>query len=77
MRKCLHKVFTLLIRYLNRTYIGVARETWPLQSFRIAYLVTLCFKRQYLKQNTVDRLKSNILTLPKFWAGHASAHVSI
>jgi len=40
-------------------------------------LFILCFKRQYLKQNTVARLKPNILTRPKFWAGHATVHVSI
>ena len=34
--KSLHKVFTLHIRYLNRTYIGVARGPWPLQIFRIS-----------------------------------------
>jgi len=43
----------------------------------LEYLVSLCFKRQYLKQNAVARLKSNILTHPKFWAGHATAHVSV
>jgi len=32
--------------------------------------------RQYLKQNTVARLKSNILIHPKFWTGHATADVS-
>jgi len=43
----------------------------------LEYLVILCFKRQYLKQNAVPWLKSNILTPPNFWAGHAStAHVS-
>jgi len=35
----------------------------------------LCFKRQYLKQNTVAQLISNILTHPKIWAGRATAHV--
>jgi len=40
-------------------------------------LVILCFKKEYLKQNTVARLKSNILTHPKFWAGLATPHVSI
>jgi len=43
----------------------------------LEYLVILCFKRQYLKQNTVARLKSNILTQSRFWAGHVTAHVSI
>jgi len=31
----------------------------------LEYLVSLCFKRQHLKQNTVVRLKSHILTHPK------------
>jgi len=43
----------------------------------LEYLVSLCFKRQYPKQNTVARLKSNILTYPKFWAGHTTAHVCV
>jgi len=43
----------------------------------LEYLVMLCFKRQYLKQNTVARLKSNILTHPKFWAGYATAHLQV
>ena len=43
----------------------------------LEYLGILCFKWQYLKQNTVARLKSNILAHPKFWAGHDTAHVSI
>jgi len=42
----------------------------------LEYLVILCFKRQYHKENTVARLKSNILTHPKFWSGHAIVHVS-
>ena len=62
----LHKVCTLHIRYINRTYIGVARGH-ALSKF-LEYLVILHVKRQYLKQNTVTRLKSNILTHPKFWA---------
>ena len=40
----------------------------------LEYLIILCFKRQYIKQNTVAHLKSNILTHPKFWAGHATGH---
>ena len=38
----------------------------------LAYLVILCFDKRYLRQNTVARLKSSILDLPKtFWAGYA------
>jgi len=40
-------------------------------------LVVFCFKREYLKQNTVARQKSNILTHPKFWAGLVIPHVRI
>jgi len=72
---CLHKVFTLHIRCINRTYTGVAVEPWP--SKFLEYLVILCLKRQYVKKYTVVRVKSNILTHPKFWAGHDTAHVSI
>jgi len=45
--------------------------------FFLEYLVILCFERKYLKQNTVARLKSNILTHPKFSAGNATAHESV
>jgi len=31
----------------------------------VEHIVVLCFKRQYRKQNSVIRLKSNILPLPK------------
>ena len=68
--KCLHEVFSLHTRYINRTYIGVARGgrgPWPFQIFRISSHFVL---RQHLKQNTAARLKSNILTHPKFWACH-------
>jgi len=41
----------------------------------LEYQVNLCFEREYLKQNTVARLKSNILTHPKFCAGFATAPV--
>ena len=45
----------------------------------LTYLVTLCFEMRHPKQNTVARLKWNILGLqqffvhPKFWAGYATA----
>jgi len=32
----------------------------------------LRFERRYLKENTVARLKSNILAPQKFWAGYAN-----
>jgi len=35
-------------------------------------MVILCFERRFSKQNTVIRLKSNILPLPNFWAGYAT-----
>ena len=42
-------LFALHIRYINRTYIRVARGHGP--STFSEDLVTLCFKRQYLKHN--------------------------
>ena len=50
-------------------------DKWPQTSqiFRISSHFVL--RRQYLKQNTLAHLKSNILTHPKFWSGHATAHV--
>jgi len=47
----------------------VAREPCP--KF-LEYLVILFLERRYPKQNTVARLKSNILTQKKFWAGYAT-----
>ena len=35
----------------------------------LAYIVILCFERRYPTQNSVIRLKSNLLTPPKFWPG--------
>ena len=36
-------------------------------------IVILCFERRFSKQNSVIRLKSNILPPPKFWAGYVTA----
>jgi len=35
-------------------------------------IVILCFERRFSKQNSVIRLKSNILPPPNFWAGYAT-----
>jgi len=52
------------------------RSQWAVALTKsLEYQVNLCFEREYLKQNTVARLKSNILTHPKFWAGFATAPV--
>jgi len=37
-------------------------------------IVILCFVRRFSKQNSVIRLKSNILPPPNFWAGDATAN---
>jgi len=37
-------------------------------------IAILCFERRFSKQNSVIRLKSNILALPNFWAGYATEH---
>ena len=34
--------------------------------------VILCFERRFSRQNSVLRLKSNILAHPNFWAGYAT-----
>jgi len=47
----------------------------------LAHIVILCFDRRYPKQNSVIRVKSNILVLPnfltppKFWTGYAIADI--
>jgi len=39
-------------------------------------IVILCFERHFSKQNSVIRLKSNILALPpNFWAGCATVPI--
>jgi len=35
-------------------------------------IVILCFERRFSKQNSVIRLKSNILGPPNFWAGYTT-----
>jgi len=35
-------------------------------------IVVLSFERRFYKQNSVNRLKSNILVHPEFWAGYAT-----
>ena len=77
IRKYLQKIFTLHIRYKPQVgYMRVARgEEGHGPAKFLEYPVILCFKRQYLKQNIVARLKSNILTHPNFWAGHAKFHL--
>jgi len=53
--------------------IGVARGAhgaYP--TTFLAYIVILCFGRRYPKQNSVIRLKSNILAPATFWAGCAA-----
>jgi len=55
--------------------IGVARgaqDAMPPAIF-LAYIVISCFERRHPKQNTVTRLKSNILALQRIWAGFATA----
>jgi len=60
----------------RRSQRGLGSHVTP-QNFRIYR--HLCFERRYHKQNSVIRLKSNILTPTKFfgppnaWAGYATA----
>jgi len=67
--------YTLYNAHIHRRSQWGPRSHGP--SKFLEYLVILCFKRQYLKQNSVAQLKSNVLTLPKFRAGHATTHVCI
>ena len=67
--------YTLYKAHIHRRSQWGPRRHGP--SKFLEYLVILCFKRQYLKQNTVARLKSNILTHPQLWAGQYTAHVRI
>jgi len=56
--------------------IGVARGDIPPKF--LENIVILCFERRFSKQNSVIRLKSNIVSPPmfwpptKFWAGYAT-----
>jgi len=61
----------MLIKTLFVT-IGVARGAKGAMRPQIFRKVILCFERRFSKQNSVIRLKSNILATPKFWAGYAS-----
>jgi len=61
--------------------IGVARGTkGPIPPQVLEHIVILCFERRFSKQNSVIRLKTNILPSPKFpslppnyWVGYATA----
>ena len=51
--------------------IGVAKGAMPPKI--LENMVILCFERRFSKQNSVIRLKSNILPpLQNFWAGYAT-----
>jgi len=57
------------------TTIGVARGgKGPCPPKFLENIVILCFERHFSKQNSVIRLKPNILTLPNFWAGYATGY---
>ena len=68
MSNKLHYVDTLRL-------IGVARgeQRSHVPPKFLENIVILCFERRFSKQNSVIRLKSNILAPPKFWAGYATA----
>jgi len=63
----IYTAYTLYQPYVRRRRQGGKGAT-ALPIF-LEYLVILCFKREYLKQNTVARRKSNVLTHPKFSSG--------
>jgi len=77
IRMCLHKVLTLHIRYINRTYTDVvARGPWPFQIFRISSHFVLQEAVSQTKYCCSPKIKH--FDPPKIlWAGHATAHVGI
>jgi len=75
-------IFIAVKTIFGNTVVGVARggkEVMTPQKF-LENIVILCFKRRFSKQNSVIRLKSNILPLPNFfpplnfWAGYTTEH---
>jgi len=55
--------------------IGVAKggAKGPCPPKYLENIVISCFERRFSKQNSVIRLKSNILAPPNFWSGYATA----
>jgi len=54
--------------------IGVARGVkGAITPKFLENIVILCFERPFSKQNSVIRLKSNILPPKNFWTGYATA----
>jgi len=59
---------------VHRRRQGVAKGAMPSAKFS-ENIVILCFETRFSKQNSVIRLKSNILRPPEFFAGYATATV--
>ena len=58
--------------------IGVAsgRPKGPCPPKFLENIVILCFERRFSKQNSIIRLKWNILVPPNFWTGYATGNAS-
>ena len=70
MKRCGRNLTTLSAMAI----IGVARGAMgPLKSFE--NIVILCFERRFSKQNSVIRLKSNILPPPNIWSGYGTVTI--
>jgi len=59
-------VFHPLLQFPLQEPITIGAARGPCPPKFLEYLVILCLERQYPKQNTVARLKSNILSPPTF-----------
>jgi len=62
---------TILMKYNYRRSQGVPKG--PCSQKILENIVILCFERRFSEQNSVIRLKSNILA-PNFWAGYATEY---
>jgi len=61
--------------HIYLTAIGVARGPKGSRPSKfLENIVILCFERLFSMQNSVIRLKSNILAPANFWAGYATAY---
>jgi len=59
--------------WLSYMAIGVARGAYgPCPPKFLEHMIILCIERQYTKQISVIRLKSNIFPPQNFWAGYAT-----
>jgi len=63
-----------MITAVHKRSQGVKRGTPPIF---VENIVIFCFESCFSKQNSVIRLKSNILPPPNLWAGYGTAALQI